>query len=408
MVPPLPSDPVPCDHPPLSLDEARQRVLAVVRLTGAESARLDECVGRTTACALTADHDQPPFAASAMDGYAVRRADLGGWLSLVGEAAAGHPFDRRLRMGEAVRIGTGARVPDGADHVLIQEEAERDGGRVRATQPQPRPRNIREAGRDFAAGDVLLRAGSRIEARHVGLLAAANQTTLNVRRRPNIGVITSGDELVDPGTELSGAQIVDSASVGLPALARRWGAQCAWIGRSPDKLDEAAALWRQPGSHDLMVSVGGASVGDRDFLRLALEQAGGRVLWSGVAMRPGKPSWMGEIAGVPVLGLPGNPAAALVVARLLLRPALEAMLGTCDRDEPLVGRLAEPMPANGWRDAHERARRSLDGDGSVRLHPVADGDSSRLSPFATADALIVRPAGADAAAAEDLVHYRMI
>ncbi len=342
-----------------------------------------------------------------MDGYAVRWADNGKWLSLVGEAAAGHPYHRDLQAGEAVRIGTGARVPKLADHVLIQEQAERDGDRVRASQPQPRPRNIREAGRDFAAGDVLLPAGTQVEARHVGLLAAANQAILSVHRRPIVGVITSGDELVDPGTELSGAQIVDSGSVGLPALARRWGAQCAWIGRSPDRLDEAVALWRKAGSCDLIVSVGGASVGDRDLLRLALEQAGGRVLWSGLSIRPGKPSWMGEIAGVTVLGLPGNPAAALVIARLLLRPAIEAMLGRRDEDKPLPGRLAQAMPANGWREAHERARRSLD-EGLVRLHPVADGDSSRLSPFATADALIVRPAGAEAAVAGDLVHYRMI
>lgn len=342
-----------------------------------------------------------------MDGYAVRWADVGTWLSLVGEAAAGHPYDRHLQAGQAVRIGTGARVPDGADHVLVQEEAERDGGRVRASQPQPTPRNIREAGRDFASGDVLLPAGTRIEARHVGLLAAANQATLSVRRRPLVGVLTSGDELVDPGTELSGAQIVDSGSVGLPALSRRWGAQCAWIGRSPDRLDEAAALWRQPSSCDLIVSVGGASVGDRDLLRLALQQAGGRVLWSGLAIRPGKPSWMGEVADVPVLGLPGNPAAALVVARLLLRPAIDRMLGRHAEDKPLLGCLAEAMPANGWREAHERAWRSLD-EGSVTLHPVADGDSSRLSPFATADALIVRPAGAKAAAVGELIQYRMI
>ena len=335
-------------------------------------------------------------------------ADGQDWLSLVGGAAAGHPYDRALQKGEAVRIGTGARVPQGADHVLIQEEADHQDDRVRAAEPQPRPRNIRHIGRDFATGDVLLPSGIVIEARHIGLLAAANLSVVTVRRRPTVGVMTSGDELVNPGTVLSNAQIVDSASFGLPALARHWGAQCDWIGRSPDRLDEAVALWRHSGSYDIVVTVGGASVGARDLLRSSLEQAGGRVLWTGVAMRPGKPSWMGEIGGVPVLGLPGNPAAALVAARLLLRPAVETMLERIDGDTLLVGRLAEPMPPNGWREAHERACRSLDRSGSVVLRPIADGDSSRLLPFSSADVLIVRPAYAAALETGSLVEYRLI
>ena len=404
----LPSDPRPEGNTLLTLDEARARLTGAVSPMQGEAVPLAGAVGRVLARDVVARHDQPPFDASAMDGWAVRFADLPGPLTIVGEAAAGHPFGRALRPGEAVRIGTGAPLPDGADHVLIQEEAERAGDAVRATAEQARPRNIRSAGRDFAVGAVLLAAGTRIEPRHVGLIAASGGATVTVRRRPRVGVVTSGDELAAPGDPLRGAQIVDSARHGLPALVDGWGGKAVWLGRTFDRPQDCASLWGEDLEVDLILTVGGASVGDLDLLRSSLKSAGGGVDWAGVAIRPGKPAWFGHMNERPILGLPGNPTAALVAARLLLAPMLSAWLGRDDRDAPLVGRLAEPMPANGWRAAHERARCWIDGEGTVRLSLIADADSSRLAPLAHADALVERPAGAAAAEADSLVPYRLI
>lgn len=403
----LPADPPPRGAP-LFLHDARERVVGAVAPLGGETVALCAAVGRTLAEPLTAAHDQPPFAASAMDGYAVRFADVSAPMTVVGEAAAGHPFARALAAGEAVRIGTGAMIPDDADHVLIQEEAVRDGNALSATAEQARPGNIRAPGRDFRTGATLLPAGAAIQPRHLGLLAASGAAAVCVRRRPRVAVLTSGDELVDAGRPLGPAQIIDSASIGLPALIDGWGGEGEWIGRAPDEMAACVALWREARSCDIIVTVGGASVGDRDLLRASLEEAGGRVDWSGVAIRPGKPSWGGRIGDTPVLGLPGNPAAALVTARLLLKPALATMLGQGSADAALFGRLAAPMPANGWREAHERARRWTDAEGLVRLEPIADPDSSRLSPFADADALIERAAGAEAMEEGEVVRYRVV
>lgn len=404
----MPDDPGPRGRTLLTLDEARSSVVSLFGPPRSERIPLSHAVGRVLASDVRAEHDQPPFRASAMDGYAVRFADVGNRLTLVGEAAAGHPHPAPLGQGEAVRIGTGAVVPDGADHILIREQAEQDGTSLRATEAQTEPGNIRRPGRDFAAGTQLLSAGTRIEARHIGVLAAANIAELEICAAPSVRVLTSGDELEDVGLPLTRGHIFDSAQYGLPALIESWGGVAEWAGRIGDEMSECIAVWGKVDDCGLLLIVGGASVGDRDLVRSSLVESGGSVNWSGVAIRPGKPAWMGAIGGVPVLGLPGNPAAALVAARLLLRPALAAALGQDARDEPLTGRLATSMPANGWRQAHERARRALATDGVVHLHPVADADSSRLSPFATADALIEREAGAKKAQEGELVQYRMI
>lgn len=404
----LPSDPQPASGNLLTLDEARARLTGAVSPTLTEAVPLSEAVGRVLAMNVVARRSQPPFDASAMDGWAVRFADLPGPLTIVGEAAAGHDSDRVLQGGEAVRIGTGAPIPAGADHVLIQEEVERVGDTVRAIARQERPRNIRSAGRDFATGTVLLPAGTRIQARHIGLIAASGTATVAARRRPRAGVLTSGDELVAPGDPLQPAQIVDSARNGLPALIRGWGGDGVWLGRSLDRAEDCAAFWREAAGVDLIVTVGGASVGERDLLRSSLEAAGGHVDWAGVAIRPGKPAWFGRLGELRVFGLPGNPTAALVAARLLLAPMLDAWLGGDGLDAPLAGRLIEPMAANGWRAAHERARCWTDERGVVRLRAIADADSSRLAPLAKANALLERPAGAAAAEPDSLVPYRLI
>lgn len=404
----LPSDPQPAGRTLLTLDEARSCLTGAVSPMPAQAVPLADAVGRVLARDVVARHSQPPFDASAMDGWAVRFGDLPGPLAVVGEAAAGHPFGRALRAGETVRIGTGAPLPEGADHVLIQEEAAREGDTVRATAQQERPRNVRSAGRDFATGAMLLAAGTRIEPRHVGLIAASGTATVAVRRRPRVGVFTSGDELVAPGDPLGPARIVDSARHGLPALIAGWGGEGIWLSRTSDRVEDCISLWAETTEVDLIVTVGGASVGDRDLLRSSLESTGGRVEWAGVAIRPGKPAWFGRAGDLPVLGLPGNPTAALVAARLLLAPMLNAWLDRDCRDAPMVGRLAEPMAANGWRAAHERARCWTDEEGTIRLRPIPDADSSRLAPLAEANVLVERPPGGETAGKDSLVLYRFI
>ena len=403
----LPADPPPAGSL-LTLAEAQHLCVAAVERLGTEEVDAGDAVGRSLAGELVALYNQPPFEAAAMDGFAVRFDELASTLTVVGEAAAGHPFARALAPGEAVRIGTGAAVPSGADHILIKEDARCDGDRLIASAKQVRRGNIRAAGRDFEAGAGLLDPGSVLQPWQIGLLAASGRAKVSVVREPRVGVLTSGDELVTAGLPLGPAQVVDSASVGLPALIGAWGGSGQWIGRAPDEPHACQALWSQASGFDLLVTVGGASVGDRDVLRASLVAAGGVVEWAGVAIRPGKPCWGGRIGDTPVLGLPGNPAAALVAARLLLRPVLAAMLGRKDGDDVFTGHLASGLPQNGWRQGHERARHRIADDGTVRLTAEGDADSSRLSPFARCDALIERPPNAAASETGERVAFRLI
>jgi molybdopterin molybdotransferase len=336
-----------------------------------------------------------------MDGWAVRRADYapGKALAVVGESAAGKAFAREIRAGEAVRIFTGAPVPAGADLVIIQEEAVREGDSVRFEAGEnPKP-NIRPAGGDFRAGDTLLDAGVAIDAWRLCLVASAGLAQVPVAHRPRVAILATGDELVPPGANPRPDQIFESGSFSLAALIGAWGGDAF---RLTAAADDAAAIAAavQPVDADLIVTVGGASVGDHDLVKPALRALGLELAVETIALRPGKPTWFGQLAdGRRVLGLPGNPASAMVCAELFLRPLLAALTGGDPEIRLVPARLAAPLPATGPREHWMRAALSTDPEGRTVATAFPDQDSSLVGVFARADALLRRRVGAQAIAA---------
>jgi molybdopterin molybdotransferase len=395
----------------LTVAEARGRMLSDAARLGVESVALAEAVGRVLAAPIVADRDQPPFDASAMDGWAVRRADLspGARFRIVGESAAGRAYRRPVETGQAVRIFTGAPVPPGADLVVIQENAERDGDTVGFTiDRDPPPGNIRPAGGDFRSGDILLAQGARIDAWRLALAAAAGRARLDVARRPRVAILATGDELVPPGAAPAPDQIFESGSFSLAALVAAWGGEAVKLKAQADDL-AAIARAVDEAEADLIVTVGGASVGDHDLVKPALQTLGLDLRVQTVAVRPGKPTWFGVLPPTTtrdrrrVLGLPGNPASALVCAELFLRPLLAALTGADPVLATSAGVLTVPLPATGPREHWMRAARVLDAEGRVQVTPFPDQDSSLIGVFSRADCLVVRPAGASAAAAGEVV-----
>ncbi len=389
----------------LTVEDARARMLEGVAPGPAQSARLADAPGRTLAAAVRARRDQPPYDSSAMDGWAVRAGDLasGEPLDVQGESAAGHPFEAPLAPGGAVRVFTGAALPAGADQVVIQEEAVREGERVRLSPEPGSSRHVRPRGGDFRAGDVLLAQGARIDAWRLMLAASAGLGELQVAPRPRVAILSTGEEIVPAGAHAGPHQIYESNGPALAARARVWGAEPFHL--SPTGDDEAAiAAAVADVACDLIVTVGGASVGDHDLVKPALARLGLEQSVGSVAVRPGKPTWFGRLGdGRRVLGLPGNPASALVCAELFLRPLLLTWQGA-DPAFPLAPvRLATPLAATGPREHWMRARLSTDADGLRTAQVFPDQDSSLVAVFAAADALIRRPAGAPAMPAGALV-----
>lgn len=389
----------------ISVAEARQIVLTWAEPLGVERIGLRYARGRTLRESVIAGRAHPPFEASAMDGYAVRAEDTPGVLTLVGEAGAGRPLSRALGRGECARIFTGAPLPNGADAVLIQEEAARADQSVTAPKVE-RGRHVRELGVDFAAGQKLLEPGRVLDAAALALAAAAGRPSLVVSHPPRIAVLGGGDEIVSPGQTPAPDQIFDSMSFGLAALAEDWGAQVKTAQPFADDANAIAeAVTSAISEHNLVVIIGGASVGDHDHARPALRALGGDLLVDKVALRPGKPTWFARLGDKAVLGLPGNPASAFVCARLFLRPLIDRL---CGRD-PLhamrtsPARLKTPLAANGPRETYLRARTEIDEAGQTWAEAAANQDSSLLSVFADVNALILRKGAASAAATGDLV-----
>ncbi len=377
-------------------------MLARVAPLDTQDVLLSDALGRVLAADVVASRDQPPFAASAMDGWAVRAADGPGRLRIVGESAAGHGFAGAVGAGEAVRIFTGAAVPAGADAVIIQEDAERDGEQV-AIPAVTHPRHVRGAGQDFRAGDRLLRAGIRLDPWRLSLAAAAGQAQVRVSRRPRVAILSTGEEIVEPGAAPGPFQIFNSGTTALAALARIWGGEpLAQKAVGDDVIATARAV--AGAACDLIVTIGGASVGDHDLVKPALVSLGLRLVVESVAVRPGKPTWFGVLAdGALVLGLAGNPASALVGAELFLKPLLAGMLGADPALRLLPARAATAVEANGSREHWMRARLGHALDGALLAEPFADQDSSLVSVFADADALVRRPAGAPAVKAGETI-----
>jgi molybdopterin molybdotransferase len=393
----------PAEH---TVAAARAEILSAVRSQPAEPLAIEAASGRTLAQSVSAARAQPPFRAAAMDGYGVRAADLGpGPFTVLGEAAAGRPYSGApLCANGAVRIFTGAAVPAGVDRVVPQERARREGDALWLDAGQQQRSNIREAGVDFPAGEVLVRAGVRLNARHVALLAASGTASVQVARRPRVAVLATGDELVPPGTAPAPEQIFDSVSFGVGASIGEWGGEALRLAIPADSeaaiAAAAAGALRQA---DFLVVIGGASVGDYDVVKQALASLGLVKAIERIAIRPGRPTWFGRAGGKPVLGLPGNPAAALVCAHLFLRPLLAAMLGGEAGEDTARALLEGEVAASGANECYLRAVAAPGEDLRLSVRPCTNQDTSLLSVFAAANTLIRRAAGAPSAASGDTV-----
>ncbi|TRB01005.1 MULTISPECIES: gephyrin-like molybdotransferase Glp [Rhizobium/Agrobacterium group] len=384
--------------PLLPVDDATRRLLeAAVPVTDSETLPLAECDGRVLSADLAARLTQPPFDASAMDGYALRSVDaseIGSVLTVIGQAAAGHAFTGTLGEGEAVRIFTGAPVPEGADTILIQEDAEvLEGGKIRTTFEVTAGRHIRPRGQDFAQGETVLQAGRELGFTDLTLAAAMNHATLAVYRRPRIAILATGDELLPPGSTPNPAQIIASNTFGVAALARQAGADILDLGiiADDDTLIRAAIGKAVAAKVDVLVTLGGASVGDHDLVQAALKAEGMQLDFWRIAMRPGKPLMVGAIGTMQVLGLPGNPVASLVCSLLFLEPLIRRIGRRVPLQRTATVRIATPLKANDHRQDYLRARLRTDDSGERVAEAYAKQDSSMMNILAHSDVLIIRP-----------------
>lgn len=379
----------------LSVAEALERVLAEAEPLPAEEVPLAEADGRVLAYDLKARRTQPPADVSAMDGYAVRACDVAEApvrLKLVGEVAAGRPFAAVIGPGEAARIFTGGVVPSGADAVVVQELTRRDGDGVEVQKSTSKGRNIRPQGLDFRAGDALFAKGHRLTARDLQLAAGMNHPLVPVHRRPKIALFATGDELVQPGSEPGPGQIVYSNGFALAALAREEGAEVIDLGVVGDKLEATTAAIRDARDlgADILVTTGGASVGEYDFVNRAFAAVGVALSFWKVAMRPGRPLMHGRLGAMHMLGLPGNPVSSYVCAFLFLLPLIHRLCGRTDLAAPTESAtLGCDIAANDERADYMRSTLVEGPDGAVAT-PFPIQDSSMMAPLAKADCLLIR------------------
>jgi molybdopterin molybdotransferase len=391
-------------EPLMPVTEALKRVLADARPLPARRVPLHEALG----CVLTEDinalRTQPPADVSAMDGYAVRAADVAQTpvtLKLVGEVAAGHPFEGEVKAGQTARIFTGGLMPAGADTVVVQEIATRDGDKVSFQKPTAKGRNVRYLGIDFRKDQVLLKKGRRLNDRDLMLAAAMNHAAVAVHRRPKVAVLGTGDELVAPGSEPAEGQIVYSNGFALMALSRSEGAEVLDLGVARDRLEEIVAAIRKARDWgaDVLLTSGGASVGEHDLVQRALIAEGLKLSFWRMAMRPGRPMLHGRLGAMQVLGVPGNPVSSYVCAFLFLVPLLRRLIGRGDYERtPQSARLGCDVRANDERADYQRATLTDGPDGPIAT-PVPDQDSSLMVPLTQADCLLIREAHAPAAKA---------
>lgn len=387
----------------IALAEAQARLIALAKPVSSETVPLLGSIGRWLAADVIAQRTQPARDLSAMDGYAVNAADeLRSW-RVIGESAAGKPFMAQIGAGEAVRIFTGAALPPGSDTIVIQENVTRNDDVITLLEGNPPEagRHVRPLGGDFARGETLIRAGMRLSPARIALAAMGGHGSVQVRRSIRIAIISSGDELVAPGTQTDDDHIPATNALMIASMLDGWPVEINDIGIVADTLDALIIAVKKAANADIIVTSGGASVGDHDLVRPALIAAGATLDYWKVAMRPGKPLMAGQLGDSIVLGLPGNPVSAFVTAILFLKPAIAALSGAAEAlPRALTGILAAAMPAVGARTDHIRARLSEN-----RLFPVGIDDSAALKGLARADALIVREAGTPTADIGDFVQF---
>ena len=387
----------------ISVEEALSRLLAPLEKLPPEQVSIVDGLGRVLAEDVAARRTQPPFAVSAMDGYAVRAEDVAAVpveLRIVAEVPAGAGFGGHVGPRETARIFTGAPLPAGTDTIVIQEDTQRDGDRVQVLEGAPRGRYVRREGLDFAEGDILLKAGRRLTARDIGLVAAMNRPWLFVHRQPRIGILSTGDEIVMPGDPIGPHQIVSSNSLALSAFVTACGGIPVSVGNAPDDPEALRQIAAATRGVDLLVTTGGASVGEHDLVRDVLGSDGLELDFWQIAMRPGKPLMEGSYRGTPMVGLPGNPVSTLVCALLFLRPALERLSGASTPAEAApTARLGAALPKNDRRQDYLRSRLARAADGVLEVFPFEVQDSSMMRLLSEADCLVVRPPNAPAIAA---------
>ncbi|EJT05311.1 gephyrin-like molybdotransferase Glp [Rhizobium sp. CCGE 510] len=381
----------------LPVNEAQNRLLSSAKpIETSETLDLAKAEGRVLAGDLTARLTQPPFDSSAMDGYALRREDAhepGAVLKLIGTAAAGHAFDGEVGKGETVRIFTGAPVPAGADSVLLQEDAEKIEGGIRTNFPVRQGQHVRPRGQDFAEGEAVLSAGTVLDFSRLTVAAGMNRPDVEVLKRPLVAILATGDELLPPGSTPGPSQIIASNTFGIAALARKAGAEVLDLGIVPDdKAKITAAIdTARDAKADVIVTLGGASVGDHDLVQATLIESGMQLDFWRIAMRPGKPLMVGSFGETHVLGLPGNPVSSLVCSLLFLEPLIRKLASLPPVRREAMMEAAVPLRANDHRQDYIRAKLAKSAAGNWLAEPSGKQDSSMMKVFAQADCLIIRP-----------------
>jgi molybdopterin molybdotransferase len=379
----------------LSFEEARQRVIESFSPLASEIVPVGRALGRVLVEDVTAQLTMPRKDVSAMDGYAVRGADIQSvpcTLEIIGELAAGTTQDFEIGLGQCTRIFTGAPLPTGADTILIQENTKRDGDSVQVLESCSIGRYVRKAGLDFSEGSTLATKGHKLTVRDLAVIAAGNNPTVSVHRRPRVAILSTGDEIVEPGAPMHGNQIVSSNSITLTAMVEAAGAEAINLGIAQDNRESLAKAFRRGLEADLLVTTGGASVGEHDLVKPVLAEFGLELDFWKIAMRPGKPLIFGAVDGTGILGLPGNPVSSYVCGLLFMIPAINAMMGIEDHSLPFEpATLGGDIPANDQRLEFMRARLSRNEEGQLVATPFSKQDSSMLSCLAASGCLIMRP-----------------
>ncbi len=391
----------------LAVDEALKSVLLGIKQLDYEQISIAQSLGRVLAVDLISRLTQPPSAVSAMDGYAVAVNDIATipvTLKQIGESAAGKSFNGKIKAGQTVRIFTGASIPQGANTIIIQEDTEKSGGGIIIKEAAPEGKYIRPAGMDFKKGQKLLKAGTRLNARNIALAAAMNMPWIKVIRKPRIAILSTGNELVLPGEFVGQDRIISSNSLGLAAMVSANGGIPINLGIAKDDPGSLKNAVSQLSGVDMLITIGGASVGDYDLIKSVLGEEGLDITFSRVAMRPGKPLIFGNIFGTPMLGLPGNPVSASVTATLFLLPAISKMLGAEDSSHNTeTAALGRDLKKNDSRQDYLRAKIEINKAGENIVTPFAQQDSSMLENYAKADCLIIRQPFADPLARGEIV-----